>query len=122
MNFETVKMFGMEKEEVKSYTNLQWEHQAKSMKFSTSLNSMNFGQGTIHTLGIGAGLLLASTAAADGRISPGDFVLVNTYVMQLFRPLFVSPDAQLIERALTFDTVRVLNSAPETTFEYQRCI
>lgn len=89
MNYETVKMFGMEREEVTEYNGLQQQYQDIYIFLRLSLTSLNFGQSAIQTVGLGFAIVFAATAAAQGRLTPGDFVLVNTYVMQLFQPLFV---------------------------------
>lgn len=89
MNYETVKMFGMEREEVSAYSGLQLDYQKKFIQFRITLSTLNFSQVAIQTLGLGGAIMLAAYAAVYGRLSPGDFVLVNTYVMQLFQPLFV---------------------------------
>lgn len=88
MNYETVKMFGMEKEEVREFSRLTKEYQIKSVNFSASLQLLNFGQMAIQTIGLGIAVVLAAVSAAKGDLSVGDFVLVNSYVGQLFQPLF----------------------------------
>lgn len=88
INYETVKMFGMENEEVAEYDRLQDDYQGKYIKLRLTLNSLNFGQDSIRTIGLGIAVIFAAVNAASGALSPGDFVLVNSYVMQLFQPLF----------------------------------
>lgn len=89
MNYETVKMFGMESEEVSAYSDLQNEYMKKFILFRFSLNALNFGQSTIQALGLGASMILAARRTALGGLTAGDFVLINTYVSQLYQPLFV---------------------------------
>lgn len=90
LNYETVKMFGMEEEESSLYARLQQAYQDAYIWFRMTLNSLNFGQSTIQALGLGSAMIFAAIATAQGKLTPGDFVLVNTYVSQLFQPLFVS--------------------------------
>lgn len=90
LNYETVKMFGMEEEESATYARLQKAYQDLYIWFRLTLNSLNFGQTFIQMLGLGSAMILAAIATAHGTLTPGDFVLVNTYVTQLFQPLFVS--------------------------------
>lgn len=90
VNYETVKMFGMEDEEAAAYEELQKKFQDQYIWFRVTLNSLNFGQSFIQSTGLGAAMLFAAVAASKGQLTPGDFVLVNAYVLQLFQPLFVS--------------------------------
>lgn len=90
VNYETVKMFGMEDEESAAYEQLQKRFQDEYIWFRVTLNSLNFGQALIQTTGLGAAMVFAAQAASRGQITPGDFVLINSYVLQLFQPLFVS--------------------------------
>lgn len=90
VNYETVKMFGMEAEESANYEELQKKFQDEYIWFRVTLNSLNFGQSIIQTVGLGAAMIFAAKAASQGQLTPGDFVLVNSYVLQLFQPLFVS--------------------------------
>lgn len=89
INYETVKMFGMEGEETTAYEYLQRTYQDVYVWFRVTLNSLNFGQNAIQSVGLGICAILAAVATAKGTLTPGDFVLVNTYVQQLFQPLFV---------------------------------
>lgn len=96
INYETVKMFGMESEETTAYQHLQRAYQNAYIWFRVTLNGLNFGQSAIQTLGLGVSAILAAIAAAKGRLTPGDFVLVNQYVQQLFQPLFVRDSPTLL--------------------------
>lgn len=89
INFETVKMFGMEDFEVDLFNTLQRKLLELSVKLRVSLNLLNFGQAFIRTTGVTIALCLAAVGAAQGRLTPGDFVLINAYILQLFQPLTV---------------------------------
>ena len=52
-----------------------------------SLSLLNIGQGVIIALGLTAIMLMAAQEVVDGRMKVGDFVLVNTYLIQLYLPL-----------------------------------
>lgn len=88
MNYETVKMFGMEREEVNAYSALIKLYQKVFLRLRKTLTSLNFGQKAIQLFGQGGAVLLAAYATTKGRLTVGDFVMINTYVSQLFQPLF----------------------------------
>ena len=48
---------------------------------------MNLGQAVIITIGITLSLALAAKEVQEGNMTVGDFVLVNTYILQLYVPL-----------------------------------
>lgn len=83
-------MFGMEHEEVAKYDSLQGDYQGKYIGLRKTLKLLNFGQSFIQTTGLGVSVIFAAFATARGQLTPGDFILVNAYVIQLFQPLFVS--------------------------------
>ncbi len=87
INFETVKYFGNEAFETGRYDeNLQvWERAA--VKNQTSLASLNVGQGVIIAVGITILMLLASQGVAEGKLTIGDLVLINAYLLQMFIPM-----------------------------------
>lgn len=91
INFETVKMFGMEEFEVASYSDLQQIYLDLTVKLRVTLGALNLGQAVIMSAGVGVSLGLAAISAAHGKLSAGDFVLINAYIAQLFSPLAVSP-------------------------------
>jgi ABC-type transport system involved in Fe-S cluster assembly fused permease/ATPase subunit len=87
LNYETVKYFGNEAYEAKRYdTELaKWE-QAKR-KNRLSLFTLNGGQALIIALAMTAMMMLAALQVSDGRMTLGDFVLINAFTMQIFMPL-----------------------------------
>lgn len=88
INYETIKMYGMESEESAAYHGLQTKYQEEFLRYRLTLSSLKLGQGLFRTSGFGTIMLLSSMAAARGHITPGDFVAVNAYVAHLFQPLF----------------------------------
>lgn len=87
LNFETVKYFANERYEAELY-DLELENweQAKR-KNRLTLFALNAGQAFIISSSLTAMLLLAASEVAAGRMSLGDFVLVNAFMMQIFLPL-----------------------------------
>jgi ABC-type transport system involved in Fe-S cluster assembly fused permease/ATPase subunit len=87
INYETVKYFGNEALEVgRCDTTLEaWENSA--VLSQTSMSVLNFGQGAIIALGVTGIMLFAARQVLAGRMSLGDLVLVNAFLLQLFIPL-----------------------------------
>ncbi len=87
INYETVKYFGNEGQELDRYdrTLEQWETAA--VKSQTSMSLLNFGQGSIIGLGVTLIMFYAAAGVTDGSLSLGDLVLVNAFLLQLFIPL-----------------------------------
>jgi ATP-binding cassette subfamily B protein len=87
LNYETVNYFGNEEFEAKSYdTDLaKWEREA--LKTQYSLSTLNSGQALIIALGVTAMMVLAGSEVVHGKMTLGDFVMVNAYMTQLFQPL-----------------------------------
>jgi len=102
VNYETVKSFGNEPFEAKRYdaTLQQWEDAA--VKSQTSMSILNFGQSAIIAIGVTLVMVFASQSVIDGRMSLGDLVLVNAFLLQLFIPLnFLGVVYRSIKYALT---------------------
>jgi ATP-binding cassette subfamily B protein len=87
LNFETVKYFGNEAHEARRYDASYRRYEAAYVRSEVSLNGLNFGQQAIIACGLMAVMLMAAFRVADGRMTVGDFVLVNTYMLQVFQPL-----------------------------------
>jgi ATP-binding cassette subfamily B protein len=87
INYETVKYFGNEKLEHRRYdaTLRDWEEAA--IKAQTSLSSLNVGQGSIIAVGVTLIMVLAAQEVQAGRMTIGDLVLVNAFMLQMFQPL-----------------------------------
>ncbi|HZH06686.1 MAG TPA: ABC transporter ATP-binding protein/permease [Lautropia sp.] len=87
LNFETVKYFNAEERERRLY-GLAVERLARStVKIETSLAAMNVGQSLITNLLMGGAMAYTVWGWSRGQFSPGDVVVVNALLMQLFRPL-----------------------------------
>jgi len=87
LNYETVKYFGAEKREADRYDRTMARYERNSILSYVSLNVLNFGQALIFTIGMIAMMSLCVTGIKAGRNSVGDFVLLNTMMIQLYQPL-----------------------------------
>ncbi len=87
INFETVKYFNNEIFEADRYDKSLSNFQNSSLKTQTSLALLNFGQGTIFSVGVTAMMYLAANEIVNGTMSVGDIVLVNGLLIQLSVPL-----------------------------------
>jgi ATP-binding cassette subfamily B protein len=87
LNFETVKYFGNEDHEARRYDEALESYERASVLSQTSLSLLNVGQGAIIALGLALVMYLAGRGIAQGTMTLGDFVLVNTYLIQLYQPL-----------------------------------
>ena len=87
LNFETVKYFTNEQYESGLYDEelAQWEKAKRKNRLTLFL--LNGGQALIITSSMTAMLLLAASEVSQGRMTIGDFVLVNAFMMQIFIPL-----------------------------------
>ena len=87
LNYETVKYFGNEAHESRRYDASLERYERAYVRSETSLNGLNFGQQSIIAVGLTVVMMLAAGRVTQGAMSVGDFVLVNTYMIQLFQPL-----------------------------------
>jgi ATP-binding cassette, subfamily B, heavy metal transporter len=87
LNFETVKYFGNERWEASRFDKSMARFEAAATKTWTSLGWLNFGQGVIFAAGMAVMMVMSAMDVAAGRQTIGDFVLINTLLMQLSIPL-----------------------------------
>ena len=87
LNFETVKYFGNEAHEAARFDAARSRYERAAVKSQVTLNMLNLGQAVIIALGLGLVMLMAARGVQDGSMTVGQFVLVNTYLMQLYQPL-----------------------------------
>jgi len=87
LNYETVKYFANEKMEAERYDVSMAGYERSAIRIWTSLGFLNLGQAIIFY----AGFLIISVMAVMGvmnqTLTLGDFVLLNTFLMQIYRPL-----------------------------------
>ncbi len=87
LNYETVKYFGNEAHEVRRYDESLTRYERAYVRSETTLNMLNSGQAAIIAVGLTLVMLLAGQGVTQGHMTVGDFVLVNTYLIQLYMPL-----------------------------------
>jgi ABC-type transport system involved in Fe-S cluster assembly fused permease/ATPase subunit len=88
LNFETVKYFGNELHEADRFDASLKRYEVAAVKSKLSLAFLNIGQGVIISMGLIAVMLLAGEAVTLEKMTVGDFAAVNTYLLQLYIPLF----------------------------------
>jgi ATP-binding cassette, subfamily B, heavy metal transporter len=87
LNYETVKYFANEAHEAERYDRSLQAYEKAAVRSETTLALLNVGQGIIIACGLIGVMLLAAQGVAAGWMTVGDFVLVNTYLIQLYLPL-----------------------------------
>lgn len=87
LNYETVKYFGAEEREAQRYDSSMEKFETASLKTTYSLAALNLGQSVIITTGTVIVMLMAAIGVKNGELSVGDFVLVNSYMIQVAMPL-----------------------------------
>ena len=87
LNFETVKYFGNEQHEYHRYDSALKRYENAAVRSRTSLSMLNIGQALIISTGLTLVMYLAARGIVDKSLTVGDFVLVNTYLIQLYQPL-----------------------------------
>ncbi|MEL6530887.1 MAG: ABC transporter ATP-binding protein/permease [Pseudomonadota bacterium] len=87
LNFETVKYFGAEAREQARYSGAARAYSEAAIKSENSLGILNITQAFITNALMAGAMLFTVWGWSKGQLTPGDLVLVNTYLMQLFRPL-----------------------------------
>ena len=87
LNYETVKYFGNEAHESERFDASRRRYEIAAVQSKTSLSLLNIGQGAIIAIGLTGITIKAGYEVAAGTMTLGDFVLVNTYLIQLYIPL-----------------------------------
>jgi len=87
LNFETVKYFGAERREAERYDQAMAGYEEAAIKTSYSLAVLNFGQALLITGGLIAVMVMAAMGVQAGKLTVGDFVMVNAYMIQITMPL-----------------------------------
>ena len=102
LNYETVKYFGNESYEADRFDQALARYERASVASKSSLSLLNIGQATIVGTGLAVLMSMAGSGVMRGQLSVGDFVLVNTYLIQLYIPLnFLGFVYREIKQALT---------------------
>jgi ABC-type transport system involved in Fe-S cluster assembly fused permease/ATPase subunit len=87
LNYETVKYFGNEAYEAARYDESLQRYERAAVRTRTTLSFLNMGQGLIIAIGVTILMIMAARGVVEGTLTIGDFVLVNTYLIQLYQPL-----------------------------------
>lgn len=87
LNYETVKYFSNEAHEARRYDIALEGYEEAAVKSITSLSVVNIGQAAIISAGLVIVMWMAGSGVVAGHMTLGDFVLVNTYLIQLYLPL-----------------------------------
>ena len=87
LNYETVKYFGAEHREEERYAQSARAYSEAAIKSDASLGMLNIAQALITNLLMAGAMAYTVWGWSRGDLTVGDLVFVNTYLMQLFRPL-----------------------------------
>lgn len=87
LNYETVKYFNNEEMETGRYDSALKNYQKAAVKSQYSLSLLNSGQSLVINSCLVVAMVFAAMDVVSGRLTLGDFVLVNTLLIQLFIPL-----------------------------------
>ena len=102
LNYETVKYFNNEGFEARRYDESLERLRKARLKSQTTLSMLNIGQQLIIAIGLVAMLWRATQGVVDGRMTLGDLVMVNAFMIQLYIPLnFLGVIYREIKQSLT---------------------
>ncbi|WP_345061018.1 ABC transporter ATP-binding protein/permease [Acidovorax lacteus] len=102
LNYETVKYFNNEAFEARRYDESLERLRRARLKSQTTLSMLNAGQQLIIAVGLVAMLWRATQGVVDGRMTLGDLVMVNAFMIQLYIPLnFLGVIYREIKQSLT---------------------
>ena len=102
LNYETVKYFNNEDFEARRYGESLERLRRARLKAQSTLSMLNTGQQLIIAVGLVAMLWRATEGVAAGRMTLGDLVMVNAFMIQLYIPLnFLGVIYREIKQSLT---------------------
>ena len=87
LNFETVKYFANEKMEAERFDASMAKYERSAIRIWSSLGVLNFGQAAIFYGGVTVIGVMAVLGVMNKTLTLGDFVLLNTFLLQIYRPL-----------------------------------
>jgi ATP-binding cassette subfamily B protein len=87
LNYETVKYFANERMEAERFDGAMAKYESAAIRIWTSLGVLNFGQAVIFYAGVIVIGVMAVVGVMNRTLTLGDFVLLNTFLMQIYRPL-----------------------------------
>ncbi|MBP6277779.1 MAG: ABC transporter ATP-binding protein/permease, partial [Limnohabitans sp.] len=124
LNYETVKYFGNESFEAGRYDESLERLRVARLKAQTTLSVLNTGQQLIIAAALVAMLWRATEGVVAGRMTLGDLVMINAFMIQLYIPLnFLGVLYREIKQSLTdldkmfvlMDREREVADAPAAT-------
>ncbi len=102
LNYETVKYFNNEAFEARRYDENLENYRRAAVKSQTTLSLLNTGQQLIIAIGLVAMLWRATLGVTEGRMTLGDLVMINAFMIQLYIPLgFLGVIYREIKQSLT---------------------
>ncbi len=102
LNYETVKYFGNERFEAGRYDESLERLRLARLKAQTTLSVLNTGQQLIIAAALVAMLWRATEGVVAGRMTLGDLVMINAFMIQLYIPLnFLGVLYREIKQSLT---------------------
>ncbi len=102
LNYETVKYFGNEAFEARRYDDTLQSYERARLKSQASLSLLNAGQSAIIATTVTLMVWRATLGVVEGRMTIGDLVLVNGFMIQLYVPLnFLGVLYREIKQSLT---------------------
>ena len=102
LNYETVKYFNNEEFETQRYDENLEKYRRAAVKSQTSLSLLNTGQQLIIAIALVTMLWRATQGVVEGRMTLGDLVMVNAFMIQLYIPLnFLGVIYREIKQSLT---------------------
>jgi ATP-binding cassette, subfamily B, heavy metal transporter len=102
LNFETVKYFNNEKFEAQRYDESLERLRKARLKSQSTLSMLNTGQQLIIASALVVMLWRATQGVVDGRMTLGDLVMINAFMIQLYIPLnFLGVIYREIKQSLT---------------------
>ncbi len=113
LNYETVKYFGNEEHEARRFDESLARYQKAAVRSQVTLSYLNIGQTAVVNAGLAGVMLMAADGVVNGGMTVGDFVLVNTYLIQLYQPLnflgmvYREIKQSLVDMEVMFDLLRV---------------
>ena len=87
LNYETVKYFGNEEWEATRYDESLQRWEKAAVRSQTSLSALNVGQSAIIAVAVALIMWRATVGVVAGKMTIGDLVLVNAFMIQLYIPL-----------------------------------
>jgi len=102
LNYETVKYFNNERHEAERYDISLRQMEEANIQSYKSLAVLNVGQSAIIAIGVTALMFKAAAGVVAGKLSVGDLVLVNAYLLQMAMPLnYLGMMYREVKQALT---------------------